>query len=571
MPDLLDESNIFMIPAEAMIASQSSSSFKPEDKSLLNDFFAASRFFAPPATDQVFRFGRMFTRPNLPEFRPEIEGLVDLGIEMTSAVQTADHPTLPAGYTYLGQFIDHDITFDKTKGIPPGILTVSQVVQGRNPSLELDSLYGLGPVLELKQPNGRKIYQPGSIKLRLGRTDPDFSLHFSGKFENDLPRGDNPKKIEQASVADERNDENLGVAQTQVAFIKLHNKVVDHFQDEFVKKNLTMEQQFDIVRREVVLHYQWIVLNDFLPRIIDDEILNHVRRSRSRHFKPSVGEAFVPFEFSFAAFRLGHSMVRETYEWNKFFHAEPPPVGQLGGVADLSELFRRTGFANNDLGGGHARVPGTWIINWTNFFDFSSFPGHQKNPRLNVAKLIDTSLSPTLARLRIPMPMPPELVELLVSKGLRNGEVSLPVINLLRGWLVGVPPAQSVFERLWENRPQLEEFVFLRPADIAADSKSIIGNGLQRLTPLWYYILQEAKKINGGERLGPVGSFIMAEAFVGLIEASNISILRKDKETDPDWRPTLGPIKADRFDMTDLLFFVDDLNPLGDEPSFIHQ
>ena len=511
MFDLLDESNIFMIPAEAMSASPSSRSFKLNNENLFKHSFEVFSFFAPLEAEQNFRFGRMFTTPNLPEFRPEIDGLIDLGMEMTSEKETADHPMLPAGFTYLGQFIDHDVTFDKTKGIPPGVLLISDVVQGRNPSLELDSLYGLGPTIE-SRPDGRRIYQQDSIKLRTGTTSPDFSLNFKGNYENDLPRGDNPKKVEQASIADERNDENLAVAQMHVAFIKFHNKVIDLYSEEFAKENTPLDEQFNIVRREVVRHYQWIVLKDFLPKIIDPKILDYVVNTECKHFKPLVERSFVPFEFSFAAFRLGHSLVRETYEWNKFFHAEPPPLGQLGGVADLSELFRRTGFAYNNLGGGHGRLPGPWIINWTNFFDFEGFPGHQKNPKMNVAKSIDTSLSPTLAKLRIPMEMPAALAKLLESKGLEKGLVSLPVINLLRGWLVGVPTAQSVIERLSEDR-ELGDFVRLCPEEIAADSKSIMKSGLQKLTPLWYYVLQEAKKIGKGKHLGPVGSLIMAEAF----------------------------------------------------------
>src|SRR5690242_366087 len=140
MVDLLHESNIFMVPAEAF--SVRSPALELTDEVHFNNFFAE---FTPPDTEQTFRFGRMFTTPNLPEFRPEIEGLIDLGIEMTAEKETPDHPHLAAGYTYFGQFIDHDVTFDKTDGFPSGILSVTEIVEGRNPSLELDSLYGLGP------------------------------------------------------------------------------------------------------------------------------------------------------------------------------------------------------------------------------------------------------------------------------------------------------------------------------------------------------------------------------------------------------------------------------------------
>jgi hypothetical protein len=559
MRDMFGKSNIFLVGGDT------SAGDPPASAKIFDlDFFSGVDTVNPLNLGlTTFKFGRMFRMPNLPEFRPAPEGLIDLGIQMSAGVDTDDNTEVPAGYTYLGQFIDHDVTFDKTRGFPNEELTIEDVVQGRSPSLDLDSLYGLDPDREMNLLEGRKIYQPDGVKLRVGMTDMDFSLDFWENFDNDLPRGDDPKKVETASIADERNDENLAVAQTHLAFIKFHNKVVDLIRASPSTVGLNNDEIFQEARRDVVRHYQWIILHDFLPRIIERDVLKDVLDNGCLHFRPKPGHEFMPFEFSVAAFRFGHSLVRETYEWNKFFHAKPPTSGP-GGVADLSELFRRTGSRGQILGGGHRHLPSTWIINWLNFFDFNGFPGHGKNPNLNFTKLIDPTLSPTLAQIRFHAQMSTRLSDLLAQRGLANSVVSLAVQNLLRSWLVGVPTAQSIVERINDSLPSEDRIKPLTADEIAADHGTTLRqSGMHKLTPLWYYILIEAKTVHEGLRLGPVGSRIVAETFVGLIKASNTSILRKENPTDPDWRPHLGPVQPERFNMSDLLFFVNDLNPLG--------
>src|SRR2546427_448502 len=85
------------------------------------------------------------------QFNEEI--LQKLAESMTA---TADVPTpedqadeeensgISAGYTYLGQFIDHDLTFDPASSLerqndPDGL------VDFRTPRFDLDCIYGRGP------------------------------------------------------------------------------------------------------------------------------------------------------------------------------------------------------------------------------------------------------------------------------------------------------------------------------------------------------------------------------------------------------------------------------------------
>jgi hypothetical protein len=500
-----------------------------------------SILLANPGIDEVLhflrsreprlRFGKMF--PDLEEFRPTQKSLVELGQAMNASADVCDNPLLSAGFTYLGQFIDHDTTFDLTETPPIDNVPVDRIKQGRTPSLDLDSLYG-GEVDKARDP---KLYEADGVHLRLGSTKPDSAFPVWKSFPNDLPRTavDN----QTALVGDPRNDENLAVAQTALAFIKFHNSVVD-----ILKKDYSGEELFKEARRKVVKHYQWIVLHDFLPGLLQRDVLEAVINEGCKHFLPNPGEEpFMPLEFSRAAFRIGHSQVRSEYEWNRFF--------QSGNRATLIQLLRFTGFRGGDLF-GNDRLPSTWIVDWTRFFDFAEYPGLGKNPLLNFTKRIDTSLAKEFSNLPLPPNWPPVMR-------------SLSVIDLLRGSEVGLPAAQMIANRLKESALKPGSIRVLTPDEVAARHPEIVRHyNFDKLTPLWYYVLREAEVLWQGMRLGPVGSYIIAETFVGLIKASVISILRKEQLEDIHWLPDLGPVKSERFNMADMLYFVNDLNPVAE-------
>jgi hypothetical protein len=490
------------------------------------------------AEQKLFKFGRMFRHPAIPEYRPNRDDLTTLGLAMKGTVNPQLNSNLPAGYTALGQFIDHDITFDGTDSLSLP-LQPEDVPSKRSPSLDLDSLYGLPPLSEVIQTDiGSHVYEPAGVKLALGKTvfDPFVVPAVNQRFPHDLPRGGDPVHPTKAMIVDPRNDENVAIAQTHIAFIKFHNAVVE----DLSAAGVPLQDLLDKARETVVQHYQWIILNDYLPKIIQTDVLKDVIDNGCQHFVLKPGEQpFMPVEFSVAAFRLGHSMVTETYEWNRYFqsHGSLRPAG-------LMDLFTFTGFENGTLlafGG----LPGSWIIDWTRFYDFSAF-GFQPKANSSFAKTLGPSIVPTLTNL----PFFPG------DKSLR----SLAVRNLLRGWVLGLPAAQNV---AWQMgiRP-------LTPAEISGGAHGAIlkSTGFDQLTPLWYYILREAEFLHQGQRLGPVGSRIIAETFVQLIKSSKISILPKNPSGPPTFKSNIGVNS-----MPELLSFVDNslkgenfLNPLGD-------
>ena len=144
-------------------------------------------------------------------------------------------------------------------------------------------------------------------------------------------------------IGDPRNDENLIVAQTHLAFLKFHNRVMDTL-PQGAGNSGDEDRPFGRARRTVRWHYQWLVLNDFLPRVLDRAVLNDIRNNGRRFYDfdaaPFGGRPFMPLEFSVAAYRLGHSMVRETYDYNRTFNGLGPPALS---DATLGLLFAFTG------------------------------------------------------------------------------------------------------------------------------------------------------------------------------------------------------------------------------------
>jgi hypothetical protein len=474
-------------------------------------------------------FGRMF--PKLPPLKAKDEALDALAAAMMDAEpnQTGDNPNVPAGFTYLGQFIDHDISLDLTS-LSEKEKDPLGVENFRTPSLDLDCIYGLGPdgspQLYARNPTEGNKHGP---KFLIGKNvaignDP------SGEFRNDLPRS--PEGF--ALIGDHRNDENLLVAQTHLAFLKFHNKVVDLL----TTGPNPPADVFAEARKVVTWHYQWMVLHDFVERLTEPGIVDRILHD-GRKFYRFKRVPYMPVEFSVAAYRLGHSMVRQTYSHNRIFNDFDFPI-------DFRLLFDFSGLSGGIVGDLSPNprppnappvpvpvLPSNWIIDWRRFYDFKT-PGNTPKFRLNFARRID-----------------PMLVKALHD--LPGGGGNLAARNLKRGVRLGLPSGQDVATAMKIKNPLTSDEIASGPDGAVAKE-----HGLHRATPLWYYILKEAQVRHNGERLGPVGARIIAEVFVGLVHGDTSSYLWNRK----NWKPTLPAKKAGTFFMTDLLTFVGDISPI---------
>jgi len=450
--------------------------------------------------------GRMF--PHLPAWQGVVGNigatigalreLADAMLDTRALDPAGDNPDIPAGFIFLAQFVGHDITLDPYP-MPAYRRTSGIGRSSRVPGLELDGLYGAGPIgqpaLYERSAHGRH-----RSRLRIGLTG-------GGESRDDLPRVDRD-----ANIGDARNDENLALAQTHVAFLKFHNAVVEHL----ARTGVTGHRLYDEARRVVTWHYQWIVLHDFLPRIVDQDVLADV--AGNRRWQTRFGaRMFIPVEFSAAAFRMAHSMVRQCYDFNSSFPD-----------ATLRQLFDFSGLSENGL----VPVPKSWVIDWHRFFDLDG-PGSA----LNRARRFGPFLAPDL-HVHVP-------------------EGGLAYRNLLRGLQLGLPTGQTTAIAMGITPLAAEDIA------TGADGAIAKAHGLHIETPLWYYILKEAECLgrrsgscaaDGGLHLGPVGSRIVAETLFGLVDADPHSF----RSQAPNWRPgkMIPAAHPDRFTMVDLLRFM---------------
>lgn len=463
------------------------------------------------------RFGRMF--PTLPPFAadtPSIRAaLMDLGAAggpmdahdpvappldlITNPELSAgnlDNPSMTAGMTFLGQFLDHDLTFDPTSSLARQ-QDPESIRNFRIPALDLDSVYGGGPgvsphLYDVTVDGGRTTFLlegiPGSE-----------TVSSDGVARTDLPR--NSQNV--ALIGDPRNDENLVVSQLHLAMLAFHNAAMADVRAD-IGATASHEQLFAESQRIVRWHYQWLVVHEFLAKTCGRKVVEDVLTAGRKHYTWR-HQPFVPVEWSVAAYRFGHSQVRPSYRAN--FGSPPTHDPFVALIFDPAS----GGTDPGDLRGG--RRAARRFIDWQTFFDFGD-----GNARPN--KAIDTKLSSVLFSLM----------------GMASGTPeSLAQRNLLRNLSMKVPSGQRVARAM--RLPQLSR----------ADLADFTEQDLDRRTPLWLYVLKEAEITRGGKRLGPVGARIVAEVMIGLIEGDPTSYLIQD----PEWRPEYGT--DDSFQTTDLL------------------
>ncbi|UUZ60784.1 peroxidase family protein [Nocardioides sp. B-3] len=463
---------------------------------------------------------------------------------MTRGAQRDDN--IPAGFTYLGQFVDHDLTFDKTPVAFGDRVSPAELVQGRSPTLDLDSLYGAGPL----DPVSSEFYQADKARLKVGKTTqsgPD-----KARVGFDVPRVGGTTGTaaagRKANIPDLRNDENLAVAQHHAAMIRFHNRVVGA-----LGAGVPPAERFEKARRRVVLHYQWMLKTDYLPRICDSAVVTDVFTNGRKVVEPGADPFSMPrmpVEFSIGAFRIGHSMVRELYARNAVFPS---------GAGALELLFTFSGTSGNL--GGDPTLPSNWIADWRRLYRFAQINRPDLKPprgEFNVARRIDTRLVDPLSVLPIGSfgGVPADEGTMRTNLAFRN-PVRAGMVKLASGQQMAALLRSSGVPVTTLTKAQL------RDGSGGADLSDLSAAQLDVFpadTPLWFYCLREAE-LNGGELTG-VGARIVVETIHRAMEASVHSIVRS-----PEFRPNPGAVDG-RFRMTDLLVFAFEdkenlLAPLG--------
>jgi len=407
--------------------------------------------------------------PELPSFQADEQFLHALGRAggLCDCGDVDDSPDslgeTAAGWPIFGQFVAHDITADRS--ILRSHVNTAELHNARSPQLNLECLYGDGPT------GHPFLYQ---------RDDPaKFLLGLEGA---DLQR--NAEGI--AVIGDPRNDSHMLMSQLHLAMLKAHNAFVD----EARRMGVANDRVFDEAALQLRWHYQWLVLNEFLPTLVGQAMATQMLRDGPQWFRPAHG-GFIPLEFADAAYRYGHSQIRHRYKLNP--HTDP--------VRLFPDFLRfRT-------------VPRERTVDWALLFDA---PGATPAQR---CKKIDGKLVRALIALPVAVTGECEIEDYH----------SLAVRDLQRGQGVGLPSGEAVARHFGI-------------APLSAEQVGIASTGWHGETPLWYYILREADACTGGHRLGPVGGRIVTEVLVGLIDADATSFRRNSR----DWRPqkTLSQLLA---------------------------
>lgn len=412
-------------------------------------------------------------------------------LQLSQLMGPADegNPSIPAGYTYFGQFVDHDITFTAQDG-----------VNARTPIFDLDSLYGDGP----------NSVKHGHIYEAVQNENFIFKIGNPGNADGDLLRNENFV----AQIPDPRNDENIIVASIQLLFQKFHNKLV---QEEGLS--------FDNAKIAVTWHYQSIVLNDFLVRIIGQNRVDRIVQNGRKIYRPqSEDDVFMPTEFAGACYRFGHSMVRERYSFNDFFNDTRTHPNLFFGFP-----------GGRPVQGGH-QITEIWTLQGADktlerFFDPSIL--NQDIDADNFSGKMDTKLPPVLFNLEVP-----------------TGENNiLAHRNLLSGRTLSLPSAQQFVEELNELGVHID---LLSPDEISVEGipPEIVDN-----TPLWYYTLREAEVKESGHVLGELGSIVVGETIIGLLQVSSESFIHPDNENS-NWPFTLNEVTNKKVSMLDVVKYV---------------
>jgi hypothetical protein len=430
---------------------------------------------APERVDAPIYGGRYRSLfPDLPPLLADEEALHRLGRPGGPCDLGADFLDDPdsqvaAVWPFFGQFLAHDITADRSPIVARA--ERGHVRNFRVPKANLEGMYGAGPV--------------GAPYLYRKDDPAKLLLAPSGC---DVPR--NHQGI--ALIGDPRNDVQLFTNQMLVAFVVLHNRLVDRLRADGADEGSVFEQ----ARRAATWHYQHVILREFLPALIGAELAAELLDQGPDLYRIDRDDPFIPFEFADAAYRYGHAQIRPSYQVNREFG--PVPV-----FPDLM---------------GFGPVPPEHTVDWTLQIDVPGCPPAQR------AKRID-------ARLPGPLISLPTQVS---GEAPGTDYASLANRDLQRGQAVGLPSGETLARRL--------DVPVLTSAQIGLD-------GWEGRTPLWFYILKEAEVLHAGDQLGPVGGRIVGEVLVGIIDDDPESF----RAVEPTWMPTLPARRAGAFGLADIL------------------
>jgi hypothetical protein len=450
---------------------------------------------------------------------------------------------LPAAYTYFGQFVNHDISApvgDVVPGpdpAPAGVIgavdppgldrtrrsdmseILAHLINEHAHPMTLCSLYGDGP--DSEDDAIRALYRRDRKRFRLGRTRREADQLFidrlidPARVHHDTGAPDIPRADHRPLIADARNDENVIISQLHLALMLFHNKAVAVLEPRLPDPG----DCFRAARQLVTLHYHWLILHDYLPKLLSQVVVAQpLSTYPTRLTRP--GE--VPLEFTTAAFRFGHSMVGSAYDFNANF-------GVGGRISDegatLEELFEFTAKQNMQTSQTETlALPDHWVIDWNRMTRTPARRATATRPGLGGAERIDM----VFAR------------DMLTIIGDSSVAVHGSILfrNLMRGYHRRIPFGQQLAQAYGVAQLSPDAVRDALPDGLRTAAGTL---GFLTETPAWLYFLCEAQVHEAGQRVGPTASHIIADTIVGLMRQTAWSVLNHD---GGGWHPKQSPLRA---------------------------
>jgi hypothetical protein len=557
------------------------------------------------------------------EFDPTLSAIIgpQLGTGASPFVddnKSVDPNQQPAGYTFLGQFIDHDVTRTQTAlqalsalnlstqsdanirgkltaaGITPGQIkqaiahaaAPTSALSVNTGKLDLDSVYGVTDFVTLtgisapwfEQSNGA---YTGRFAMRHIQAPTSIGAPIDGFDYQRTQAG-------AAEVLDPRNSEHKLIVQIQNLFELAHNDCVDHA----LGGNTAPSQQqigmaFDACHKKVIWTYETIVATDFLPRFSAEATLNRVApgalhayqrgTAPTSHLPDRDGvETYlyscspehigIPHEFAVAAFRLGHTLVRDEYllhdpvlEANgNLLTGQPRPIFAAAGIPETVGLV-----------GDNPVQPGD-VVDWSHFYDVYGFG--KKDESAQPGRPVDTLISDRLFNLPIAaLPPGPD-----ANGKDTSTERNLPRRNLMRAsepnsaitGSVGLATGEEMEVYAQQRIPGLHDSTNEVRKVLAArlQSAGFAPSLLTQRTPLWLFILAEAESTQASQRLGELGSHIIDEFLLGSLQCDRGSVLYGATGDLQGWGPTETIAQNGAYSMPELIRHLQANAKVGGQP-----
>ncbi len=437
---------------------------------------------------------------------------------------------LPSGFTYLGQLLTHDIVKSTNSAGDGRIEGVEQTEVA-----DLDCIYFKDINFKDDESN-RVIDNQGKF-----RKDPTCS---SDACFFDLLRDKNRKAI----IPDQRNDENKIISQLHRVFQLFHNYLVDQLEGE-------REEKYELAKTVVTLVYQKSIENEFLKGVIYDPVYKEVVKNKQRYLLDAAiprDKFKISLEFSHAVFRFGHSMVMNRYYLNgSALSSKSKKISSL--------LNRRKNEALRD----------EHFIQWGRFFFSESNIYRHRNHAARIGLRLAENLkenfhSQKFNNQRLDKLHSAELKNIRSSSSHGKRSLAHQRSHLIHADLVEsrkVPTGGEIVRALLEKQPEgfselefptlreYQELIHFKISHLGGTTSSLgsidVINRQEEpsprnidfeTAPLWLFILSESiAKFNGNseveyEKLGPLGSLIVAETVMQSIKCAEISIYSEERD-----------------------------------------